>query len=348
MITIRDYFVLVPVWKIAKTVHIKYNNAWTPVQQVWVKSGANFNKVYNQNVAPAAGNPHQYWKHTLDPEFVVLDNVSSGGDGLASDLFFTFWSTANGGTYSIGTGSLRININNIDTTYVPPTAGYYVNSTESKQLFCNFTSGSRNVVTFNTADLNPYSRTGADGNEYAWSITAAGYVPAGTNVNRLNNPIDAFNFTINAQATATGTGVVASFSRTYPSSYVPPTSAYYSHGGYCRAISNYELAVSGGQTYRISVGPVNTGDIGTKASWGMNAYTSSTAGQAVPFGTNSTAFESSTYSNATARTFDVTIPSGHTWFRPGIFISHNSTTSTNSPPATPIWCRFDYLRVERV
>jgi hypothetical protein len=80
----------------------------------------------------------------------------------------------------------------------------------------------------------------------------------------------------------------------------------------------------------------------------MNAYTSGTAGQAAPFGTGSTAFESTTWFDGTARTFDVTIPSGHQWLRVGIFLSHNSTTSTNSPPSTPQFQRFDYLTVTRI
>lgn len=356
MLTIKDYYILVPVWKLIKSLYVKDGalgaGSWRTVKEVYVKDGALgggvWRKVYNNNVVPSVGQGHQYWAYALDPQFSVNDQTS--GDGLASDLYYTFWSNGNSGTYSISGGTARININNIDTTYTAGTAAYYDYTTETRSIFCNFAINSQTVVTFNTADLNPYARTGADGVDYAWSISAAGYTQSGTNINRYGNPLNANQFTINKNAINNGTGIVPTISRTYPSVYHPATSGYYSHSGYTRMISNYEVAVSAGQVYRISVAPTATGTVGSTAGtgWGMNAYTSGTSGQAAPFGTGSTAFESTTWTNTTARTFDVTIPAGHSYLRVGIFISHNSTTSTNSPPATPQYQRFDYLTIERV
>lgn len=350
MITIRDFYILNPVWKMAKSLSVKDgalgSGVWRTVKEAYVKDGAlgtgSWRKVYNYNVAPSVGSNHLYWQYALDSEFSVNDQTS--GDGLASDLYFTFWSNGNSGTYSISGGTARININNIDTTYTPASYNY---TTETRSIFCNFVNGSNIVTTFNSSDLNPYSRTGADGNTYAWSISAPGYTQANTNINRVGNPINATQFTMNKNAVGTGNGIIPTISRTYPSSL---NAAYYSHSGYTRMISNYELAVSPGQVYRIESDPTTTGTVGSTAGtgWGMNAYTSGTSGQAVPFGTGSTAFESTTWTDTAARTFNITIPAGHSYLRVGIFISHNSTTSTNTPPSTPQYQRFDYLRVSRV
>lgn len=350
MLTIRDYFILNPVWKLIKQLSVKDGalggGSWRTVKEVYIKDGGlgggAFRKIYNNNVSGAVGSQHPFWRFALDPDFSVNDQTS--GDGLASDLYYTFWSNGNSGTYSISGGTARININNIDTTFVPASYNY---TTETRSIFCNFAIGSQTVVTFNTADLNPYARTGADGVDYAWSISAPGYTQSGTNINRYGNPLNANQFTINKNAINNGTGIVPTISRTYPSSL---NAAHYSHSGYTRMISNYELAVSPGQVYRIGSDPTATGTVGSTAGtgWGMNAYTSGTSGQAVPFGSGSTAFESTTWTDGTARTFDVTIPSGHSYLRVGIFISHNSTTSTNTPPATPQFQRFDYLTVSRV
>lgn len=350
MITIRDFYILNPAWKLNKEVYVKDgavgSGSWRTAKEIYVKDGAvgggSWRKVYNYNNPGSTGVQHPFWEYGLDSQFSVNDQTS--GDGLASDLYYTFWSNGNSGTYSIGSGTARININQIDTTY---NAGGYTYTTETRSIFCNFTNGSNVVTTFNSSDLNPYSRTGADGNTYAWSIDAPTYTQASTNINRVGNPLNSTQFTMNKNAIKSGTGIIPTISRTYPSSYTAPS---YSHSGYCRMISNYELKVSAGQVYRIGSDPTTTGNVGstTGTGWGMNAYTSGTAGQAAPFGTGSTAFESTTWFDTAARTFDVTIPAGHSWLRVGLFISHNSTTATNSPPATPQYQRFEYLTVTRI
>lgn len=348
MITTRDFFGLYPTWVIAKQVYIKNSGVWKPVKQAYIKNGGVWKQVYNYNYFGSTSQQHPYWQYALDSEFRVNDQTS--GDGLASDLYYTYWSNSNLGSYGISGGTARINVD-IETTYHPEvtTPGYYEYTNETRSIFCNFTNGSLIVQTFNSNDLNPYTVTGADGNTYRWDIAAFGYTQGGT---QIAYQWSGTEFVITKTAKADGTGIVPSISRTYPSNYVPPVTVpeYWTHSGYTRMISNYELYVQPGQTYRISSDPTTTGTLGstTGTGWGMNAYTSGTSGQAVPFGTGSTPFESTTWTDRTARTFDVTIPSGHFYLRVGIFMSHNSTTSTNSPPADPQYNRFDYLRVTRI
>lgn len=364
MITIRDYFILNPAWKLIKQLSVKDGalgvGSWRTVKEVHIKDGGlgggAFRKVYNNNVSGAVGSQHPFWRFALDSDFSVNDQTS--GDGLASDLYYTFWSNANhSGTYSISGGTARININNIDTTYTAGTAGYYNYITETGSMFCNFTNGVNTAVTFNGSPPAPIDRIGADGQTYRWEMLNTGPPnPINTvgNPTRIqsvanNTPSSGLaTITMSRNAVANVNGYTVNLTRTYPSSYVPPTSGYYTHSGYTRMISNYELAVSPGQVYRIGSDPTATGTLGGGTGWGMNAYTSGTSGQAVPFVSGSTPFESTTWTDGTARTFDVTIPSGHSYLRVGIFISHNSTTSTNSPPATPQFQRFDYLTVSRV
>jgi hypothetical protein len=362
MITIRDYFILNPVWKLIKQLSVKDGalggGSFRSIKEVYVKDGGvgggSFRKVYNNNVSGATGSQHPFWRFSLDSDFSVNDQTS--GDGLASDLYYTFWSNGNSGTYSIASGTARININNIDTTFTAGADGYYVYSTDTGAMFCNFTNGSSTAITFNGSPPAPVDRTGADGQTYRWDMLNTGApnpIRTGT-ATRIqsvvnNTPSSGLaTITMSRTAQATVNGYTVNLTRTYPSSYVPPTSGYYSHSGYTRMISNYELAVSPGQVYRIGSDPTATGTLGGGTGWGMNAYTSGTSGQAVPFGSGSTAFESTTWTDGTDRTFDITIPGGHSYLRVGIFISHNSTTSTNSPPTTPQFQRFDYLTVNRI
>ena len=359
MITIRDFFVLNPVWKLNKEIYVKDGaiggGSWRTAKEVYVKDGAigggSWRKVYNYNNPGSTGSQHPFWQYGLDSQFSVNDQTS--GNGLASDFYYTFWSNGNSGTYSIGSGTARININQIDTTYTPGTAGYYTYTTENSSMFANFTANSDTAITFSGSPPTPYERTGADGATVRWDVINTGPpnpIRSG-NPTRIQSvtPSGGTNIlTLSRSASVTVNGYTAGLTRTYASSYTPPTSDSYSHSGYCRMISNYELKVTAGQVYQISVDPTATGNVGGGTGWGMNAYTSGTSGQAAPFGSGSEPFESTTWFDKTARTFNVTIPSGHSWLRVGIFISHNSTTSTNSPPATPIFQRFDSFRVTRI
>ena len=123
MITIRDYFILNPVWKLIKQLSVKDGalggGSFRSIKEVYVKDGGvgggSFRKVYNNNVSGATGSQHPFWRFSLDSDFSVNDQTS--GDGLASDLYYTFWSNGNSGTYSIASGTARININNMISIY---------------------------------------------------------------------------------------------------------------------------------------------------------------------------------------------------------------------------------------
>lgn len=358
MIAARSFFIFNPNWVLTKQLFIENNNTWAPVKGAYIKTNGVWNQVYAENAAGSISSQHPYWQYTLDSEFRVNDNNQN--DGLGTDLFYTFWSTGNSGTYAVNQGSARININSIDTNYVPPVPGtpevpgYYVYTTETRSIFCNFTENSNSVVTFPNPGVSPVNRTGVDGETVPWTIQAFGYTRSGTTITGITSDdgtIQTFSMSRTAQTTATG--ITANLSRTYATSYVPPqpetpeTPGYYTHYGITRMLSNYELKVTGAQNYRLSTSAFG-GTISSTTRWGLNAYTSPNAGQANPFGTGAVAFQSSTYGGNTAQTFDINVPSGHQWLRVGIFMEHNSTTSTNSPPSVPQWGRFDYLRVTRI
>lgn len=331
MITVKDYNILTPVWKLVRNVYVKEGDlgggAWRTAKEVHIKNGdlggGSFIKVYNNNVPPSVNQNHQHWHHALDPNFTVVD-ANSGGS-LSSNLYYTFWSTGNTGSYLISGGSARININQIDT----------ISTSESRSIFCNFTNGSDQVVTFNTNDLDPFVRTGINNSSYLWNISAATYTQSNT-VIPSNGKINSNIFRISKPAIKSGTGIIPTISRTYPSNYY----------GLTRMISNYELAVSPGQTYSISTSCIS-GLTDANTRWGINVYTSNISGQAVPFGTNSIPFESPTYGGFTAQTYSFTIPSGHSYLRVGLFVVYNNTTIGTAKASTPQWARFDYLGVRR-
>ena len=363
MITTRSFFILNPTWVLVKDLSIKRivsgTPTWRPVKQAYIKRFGVWNQVYSENVAPGSSfQQHPYWQYTLDSEFRVNDNNQN--DGLATDLFYTFWSTSNAGTYAISLGTARININSIDTNFVaavPATDPVTNFTTETNAMFCNFTSGINTAITFNGSPPLPIDRIGVDGQTYRWQMLNTGSpnpIPTG-NPTRIqavsnNNPSPGLaTITMSRNAAANVNGYTANLTRTYASSITPGTPgtpAYYTHYGITRMLSNYELRVSGGQTYRISSQATSGVDSNTR--WGINAYTSPNAGQAAPFGTGSQPFQSPTYGTQSSQTFDITVPSGHIHLRVGIFIEHNSSTSTNSPPAIPLFGRFEHLRVVRV
>jgi hypothetical protein len=362
MITARNFFIFVPTWNLTKQLFIENNNTWAPVKRAFVKSGGAWNQVYSENTFSTVGSQHPYWQYTLDSEFRVNDNNQN--DGLATDLFNVFWSTSNTGTYAINQGSARVNLNSISTTFVPEvpgtpeTPGFYNFTTESRSIFCNFTPNSAQAVTFSSPGVLPINRSGVDGtNNIKWSIRAFGFTRSGTEISSLvsdDGTVQTFNMSQTAQNfSGNGTGITTTIDRTYASSFTPgtpatpATPAYYSHYGIARMLSNYELIVSGGQTYRLSTSAIS-GTIDANTRWGLVAYTSTTSGQAQPFGSNAQVFQSPTYGTNSAQTFSFSIPSGHPYLRVGIFIEHNSTTSNNNPPSTPQWGRFDYLRVNRI
>jgi len=352
MIAARSFFIFVPTWNLSKQVFIENNNTWAPVKRAFIKSGGAWNQVYSENTFGSVGSQHPYWQYSLDSEFRVNDNNQN--DGLATDLFYTFWSTNNSGTYAINQGSARVNINDVTRTVIPGspgTPGSYNYTTETRSIFCNFTNGSNSVVTFSNPGVSPVNRTGVDGVSVPWNIQAFGYTRSGTTIQSIasdNGTVQTFIMSRTAQAT--DSGITANLSRTYASSYNPPTDPtpdQYNYYGICRMLSNYELRVSGGQTYRLSTSVVG-GNVGGNNRWGINAYTSNTSGQAAPFGSGSQSFQSSTYGSESAQTFDVTIPSGHLYLRVGTFVEYNATSETDSPPSLPRWARFDYLRVSRI
>lgn len=356
MITTRNFFILTPTWTLVKDLYIENNNTWAPVKQAYIKRNGIWNQIYAENAATPSPIQHPYWQYTLDSEFRVNDNNQN--DGLATDLFYTFWSTGNSGTYAINQGSARININSIDTTFtpaVPPTDPVTNFTTETRSIFCNFTANSSTVVTFSDPGVSPVTRTGVDGVSVPWNIQAFGYTRSGTTITGISSttpPTQTFTMSQTAQnfSPSPANGITANLSRTYASSITPGTPgspAFYTHYGITRMLSNYELKVTGNQNYRLSTSAFG-GTISSTTRWGLNAYTSPNAGQANPFGTGAVAFQSPTYGGNTAQTFDINVPSGHQWLRVGIFMEHNSTTSTNSPPSVPQWGRFDYLRVTRI
>lgn len=121
----------------------------------------------------------------------------------------------------------------------------------------------------------------------------------------------------------------------------------YFHDGYTRMISEYELSVSPGQVYAISAECTSITSSNLNTKWNMEAYTSPFAGQAGPFGASATSHPSLQYTNLSTQTHSVTIPPLHTKLRIGLTVAHTSRTPTNTPPSTPQWARFNFLRINR-
>lgn len=356
MITIRNFFGLNPVWTLTKDVYIKRTESgaavWKPIKQAYVKANGVWNQIYSQNAVGSFNNQHPYWQYTLDSEFRVNDSTTA--DALSTSLFNTFWSTSNTGTYVINGGTARVNLNNVTRTVIPGSAevpGFYTYTPESRSIFCNFTNASNSVVTFSDPGVRPINRNGVDGVSVPWNIQAFGYTRSGSTIESLvsdNGTIQTFTISRNAQQT--GSGITTNLSRTYASSYTPPvpaTPTQYNYYGVSRMLSNYELRVSTGQGYRISTS-VTTGNVETNTRWGMVVYTSPNSGQAQPFGTGSQVFQSPTYGNNTAQTFDMNVPNGHLYMRVGVFVEYDLTSTTDTAPTLPRWARFDYIRVTSV
>lgn len=356
MLIKRNFEGLEPAWKLIKRLSVKQgpegSGSFKTIKKVYIKTmingTASFVQVFNNNDFGNVNQQHPFWEHALDSEFKVQDSTNGTlNNGISSALYDTFWSTGSppNGSYLISDNSARININTINTTYTPQSGGDAIYTSESRNIFCNFISGSRVVTTFVSADLNPYNRVDVDGVSVRWNISAPGFTQANTTIN-LVNPLNSTQFEINRNAQATGTAIIPTITRTYKSGYTPITPAYYSFYGLCRMISKYELNVSPGQIYEISTSCIS-GTINANTRWGINAYTSSISGNAQPFAEGSAQFQSSTYGAQSDQAYSITIPSGHYYLRVGLFVEHNSTSSTNSPPATPQWGRFNYLRVTR-
>lgn len=329
MITKRFVSGLNPVWTLCKDVYVKDATQFRKIKKAYVKKDGVFQQVYAENTPPAVGEPHGFWKYGLNSEFSVNDNTSNPV-GISSPLFFTFWST--GGNYIISTvdgGSVRVNINTINTTQA--------NIFESRGIFCNFTQGSRVVTTSVASALDPYNRVGRDGLSYRWNISAPGYTQADTTIN-LINPLNSTQFEINKNAQANGTTIAPTINRTYPG---------YLHDGYTRMISEYELSVSPGQVYAISAECTSITSSNLNTQWNMEAYTSPFAGQAGPFGASATSHPSLQYTDLSTQTHSVTVPPLHTKLRIGLTVAHTSGTPTNTPPSTPQWARFNFLRINR-
>lgn len=356
MITLRDFFIFLPTWVLAKEAYIKRTISgtptWVPIKQAYIKKNGVWNQVYSQNLVGSFNNQHPYWQYTLDSEFRVNDSTTE--NALSTSLFNTFWSTNNTGTYVINGGTARVNLNNTTRTVIPGspgTPGSYNYTTETRSIFCNFTNGSNSVVTFSNPGVSPVNRTGVDGVSVPWNIQAFGYTRSGSTIQSItsdNGTVQTFTMSRNAQAT--DNGIAANLSRTYASSYNPPTDPtpdQYNYYGISRMLSNYELKVSTGQTYNISTS-VTTGNVGTNTRWGIVAYTSPNAGQARPLGSGSVEHISSTYGNNTAQSLNMAVPSGHNYMTVGVFVQYNLTSESDTAPTFPRWARFDYIRVNYV
>jgi hypothetical protein len=360
MITLRDFFIFSPIWALAKEAYIKRTISgtptWVPIKQAYIKKNNAWNQIYSQNAVGSFNTQHPYWQYTLDSEFRVNDSTTA--DALSTSLFNTFWSTANTGTYVINGGTARVNLNNVTRTVIPGTAevpGFYNFTTESRSIFCNFTPNSAQAVTFSSPGVLPINRSGVDGaTNIKWSIRAFGFTRSGTQISSLasdNGTVQTFNMSQTAQNfSGNGNGITTTIDRTYASSYTPPvpaTPTQYNYYGISRMLSNYELRVSTGQTYNISTS-VTTGNVGTNTRWGIVVYTSPNAGQAQPFGTGSQTFQSPTYGNNTAQSFNMAVPNGHLYMRVGVFVEYDLTSTTDTAPTLPRWARFDYIRVNYV
>ena len=296
MITTRSFFIFNPNWVLVKDLYIKDgpvgSGSWKPVKQGYIKKFGVWNQVYAENAAGSISSQHPYWQYTLDSEFRVNDNNQN--DGLGTDLFYTFWSTGNTGTYAVNQGSARININSIDTTFTPavPATDPVTNfTTETSSMFCNFTNGTNTAITFNGSPPLPIDRIGADGQTYRWQMLNTGTpnpIPTG-NPTRIqavanNSPSSGLaTITMSRNAVATVNGYTVNLTRTYASSITPgnpATPAFYTHYGITRMLSNYELKVTGNQNYRISTSAFS-GTISSNTRWGLNAYTSPNSGQQI-------------------------------------------------------------------
>lgn len=209
------------------------------VKELWIQDNGTLRRIYGGNITNYTGD-HPYWRYSLNSEFRL-------SDGLVP-CWNTFFSTNNAGGYSLSTGGsgtiqVQIPLAAMTQTEVPGSAGGYEYTTETRSIFCNYTAGTRNVITFNTGDLEPYGRTGVDGVTYRWNISDPGYLQSGSTIN-LVNPTSSIQFQINRNALLDGNGRIPSISRTYPSAVIPPTEGYTQYVGYCVLQSNYEIRIS--------------------------------------------------------------------------------------------------------
>ena len=331
--------------KIPKDLFIKNGSNIDRVKELWINDNGILRYIYGGNVTNYTGN-HPYWTTSLNSGFNLQDG--------AVPCWNTFWSNNNAGTYSLtsaGTGSIQVQIPlaAITSTNIPGTPGspgYYAYTTETRFIYCNFTASSTDVLTFSDPGMRPRFRTGADGVQVPWNITASGYTRSGTTITELvsdDGTLQVFRMSRTAQAT--GTAIIATITRTYASSYVDPvpaTEGYTQYTGYCTLQSNYELRISGNTQYTITVMPT-AGTTGN-TTWKIGCLTGTSDGGAQFFSAGSNAFESSTYTTTTQeRTLTFTSPAGAVRARPYIRIDYDTGTS-GVLGTLPRQYTFDYVR----
>lgn len=338
--------------KIPKDLFIRNGSNIDRVKELWINDNGTLRYIYGGNVTNYTGN-HPYWTTSLNSGFNLQDG--------AVPCWNTFWSNNNAGTYSLtsaGTGSIQVQIplaaiTSTDIPGTPGSPGYYIPTTETRNILCNFTQGSTEVVTFVDPGVRPRFRTGADGVQVPWNIFAAGSAPDG-NYTRSGATISSINpvsseppqvFNMNLTARRSGIAISTTISRTYASSYVDPvpaTEGYTQYTGYCTLQSNYELRISGNTQYTITVMPT-AGTTGN-TTWKIGCLTGTSDGGAQFFSAGSNAFESSTYTTTTQeRTLTFTSPAGAVRARPYIRIDYDTGTS-GVLGTLPRQYTFDYVR----
>jgi hypothetical protein len=323
--------------KIPRDMFINDSGTLKRVRELWVNDNGTLRYVYGGNVTNYTGN-HPYWERSLNSDF----NENDG----AVPCWNTFWSSGgSSGTYEInnnndGRASVQIPLGAIETEIFPPAPGFYEFTTETRGIFCNFTSGNRTVQTFNSADLNPYNRVGADGVSYRWNISAPGITQSDTTIN-LINPLSPTTFEINRQPVASGTGIVPSISRTYPSSFVPATTGYTRYFGFTTLQSNYEIRISQNTSYTMTINCVGGTTINT--NWKFGCLTGTSQGMANFFTAGSQIFQSTNYTSLGQFTFSFTSPSGALFARPFIRVDYDSGDS-DTLASLPRQYSFDWIR----
>lgn len=316
------------------------------VRELWVNDNGTLRYIYGGNITNYTGN-HPYWTNSLNSDFEEQDG--------AVPCWNTFWSQNNAGTYLIGPtnngrATVQIPLAATTSTFIPGTPGsdgYYIYSTETRNIFCNFTDGDDDVVTFSPG-VSPRRVTGVDGIAVPWTINASGYTrtnpsPTVEEVVSDNGTVQVFRMSRTARDD--GTGIVATLSRTYASEYVPPVAAsegYTQYTGYCTFQSNYELRISQNTSYSITARCV--GGSTNNTTWKIGCLTGTSDGGAQFFSPGSFAFETQAYTTTDGdRTLTFTSPTGASRARPYIRIDYDSGTD-NATGTLPKQFSFEWVR----
>lgn len=307
------------------------------VREIWTKSGGSLVQVYGGNVTNYTGD-HPYWTYSLNSDF-------DENDGLLP-CWNTFWSMNNAGGYTLGPSNnnratITIPLAAIATQQVPASSGYYVYTTDSVDLLCNTTQGTPQVVTKNTDALQPLYRQGVDGTaNIRWRMSGP-FINTIGNPTYINSIDSATQFTMSRNATVNGSSQNATASRTWASSYVPPTSGYTRYYGYTTFQSNYELRISENTSYTVTVNC--TGGTTARTSYTFGAITGTSQGGANFFTPGAVVWGSPAYNSTGTFTYTFTSPAGATRARPWIRVDYDSG-STGTLDALPRSYTFERIR----